>query len=115
MPGVRPDELAEADLVRELEHLHMTRHTTFLHGSSDALAEHSSRTGELEREYVRRHPDRKVDPARTRKGARALHQPRPESTERPDRPGAGDPTGSSTLHHTAGPEGRDSVDRMSTE
>lgn len=106
MSGVRPGELADADLVRQLEHLHMTRHSTFLHGSPDALAEHTSRTAELEGEYLRRHPDRKIDPARTRRGSRAQHH---------GRPGAGDPTASSTLHHTAGPEGRDSVDRMSTE
>lgn len=70
MCGVRPEDLAETDLVRELAHLHATRHDTFLHGSPDALAEHSSRTAELEQEYLRRHPDREVDPARTRRGAR---------------------------------------------
>lgn len=70
MPGVHPDDLAETDLLRELEHLHATRHDTFLHGGADALREHSSRTAQLEQEYLRRHPEREVDPARTRSGAR---------------------------------------------
>jgi hypothetical protein len=62
--------LAEDDLLRELAHLHRTRHDTFLHGAADALREHSSRCAELEEEYLRRHPERDVDPARTRSGAR---------------------------------------------
>jgi hypothetical protein len=70
MSGVRPGDLAEPDLLRELEHLHTTRHDTFLHGAPDALREHSSRTSQLEGEYLRRHPEREVDPARTRTGAR---------------------------------------------
>ncbi|MGB8960674.1 MAG: DUF6158 family protein [Pseudonocardiaceae bacterium] len=70
MSGVRPEDLAESDLLRELHHLHETRHGTFLHGSPDALAEHTSRTTELENEYLSRHPEREVDPARTRAGAR---------------------------------------------
>jgi hypothetical protein len=41
-----------------------------LHGAPQALHEHSRRTGELEQEYLRRHPEREVDPARTRTGAR---------------------------------------------
>jgi hypothetical protein len=68
--GVSPEDLAEPDLIRELEHLHRTRHETFLHGSVDALREHSCRTGELEGEFIRRHPEREVDPARTRAGSR---------------------------------------------
>ncbi|MGH3592305.1 MAG: DUF6158 family protein, partial [Pseudonocardiaceae bacterium] len=44
MSGVRPEDLAESDLLRELQTLHETRHGTFLHGSPDALAEHTSRT-----------------------------------------------------------------------
>jgi hypothetical protein len=68
--GVPPENLAETDLLRELKHLHTTRHGTFLHGSPDALREHSSRTALLEEEYLRRHPEREVDPARTRAGAR---------------------------------------------
>ena len=71
MPGVNPEDLSETDLIRELEHLHRTRHETFMHGAPDALREHTSRTAELEQEYLRRHPEREVDPARTRAGARA--------------------------------------------
>ena len=70
MPGVRPEDLTEPDLLRELEHLHTTRHSTFLHAAPHALHEHSSRTADLEAEYLRRHPDRAVDPGRTRAGAR---------------------------------------------
>lgn len=70
MSGVSPANLAEDDLLRELAHLHHTRNDTFLHGSGDALREHSSRCAELEQEYLRRHPERDVDPARTRSGAR---------------------------------------------
>jgi hypothetical protein len=70
VPGVPPENLAETDLLRELKHLHTTRHGTFLHGAPDALREHSSRTAQLEEEYLRRHPEREVDPARTRSGAR---------------------------------------------
>ncbi len=70
MSGVTPQDLAEVDLIRELAHLHRTRHDTFLHGSPDALREHNSRLAALEGEYLRRHPERDVDPARTRAGAR---------------------------------------------
>jgi Family of unknown function (DUF6158) len=68
--ATRTEDLTETDLIRELEHVHRTRHETFLHGAPQALREHSSRTGELEGEYLRRHPEREVDPARTRAGAR---------------------------------------------
>jgi hypothetical protein len=68
--ATRTEDLAETDLIRELEHLHRTRHETFLHGAPHALREHSNRTDELEGEYLRRHPEREVDPARTRSGAR---------------------------------------------
>ncbi len=70
MSGVPPEDLAEPDLLRELEHLHATRHETFLHGAHDALREHTTRTEQLEAEYLRRHPEREVDPARTRSGRR---------------------------------------------
>ncbi len=56
MSGVNGQDLAEADLIRELAHLHRTRHETFLHGSPDALREHSSRLAALEGEYLRRSP-----------------------------------------------------------
>ena len=69
-PGVPADDLPDDDLRRELETVHRTRHETFLHGSDDALSVHTRRTEELEREWVARHPDRQVDPARTRAGSR---------------------------------------------
>jgi hypothetical protein len=69
-PGVPTTELTEEDLRRELRHVHETRHETFLHGSPDALAAHTRRMGELEGEYLRRHPEREVDPDRLREGAR---------------------------------------------
>ena len=68
--GVPAAELSEQDLVRELAHLHGTRHDTFLHGSADALAVHTRRTTELEDDYLRRHPEREIDPGRLRSGAR---------------------------------------------
>ena len=68
--GVPAADLEEADLLRELAHLHETRHETFLHGSPDALDAHTGRTGELEAEYLNRHPERDVDPRRLRSGAR---------------------------------------------
>ena len=64
--GVAPQELTDDDLVRELASLHRTRHDTFRHGSDDALAEHDRRTAELETEYLRRFPQREVDPSRLR-------------------------------------------------
>jgi len=70
--GVPARELADEALDRELEHLHQTRHDTFLHGSEDALSFHSTRTSELEQEYLRRNPDRVVDARRTRTGNREL-------------------------------------------
>ncbi len=68
--GVDPAQLDEDDLVRELESLHRTRHETFLRGSNDALLAHTNRVAALEQEYLRRHPERNVDPERTRAGAR---------------------------------------------
>ncbi len=69
--GVPAEHLDEADLMRELAHLHETRHLAFLHASNDALRTATVRTQELEREYLRRHPERDIDPDRTRDGARA--------------------------------------------
>ena len=68
--GVPPSKLSEQDLRRELEHVHSTRHETFLHGSHDALDAHTWRTAELEAEFLRRFPAREVDPSRLRDGAR---------------------------------------------
>ncbi len=72
MTGIVARHLTDERLERELEHLHVTRHDTFLHGSEDALALHSCRTTELEQEYLRRNPDRVVDCRRTRHGSREL-------------------------------------------
>jgi hypothetical protein len=68
--GVPGPQLEDDDLDRELEHLHQTRHEVFLHGSAQALAHHTQRLEELEREYLNRHPEREVDPDRLRVGAR---------------------------------------------
>jgi Family of unknown function (DUF6158) len=68
--GVPAAELSEEDLLRELAHVHATRQETFLHGSADALLNHTRRTAELEDEYLVRHPEREIDPARLRAGAR---------------------------------------------
>jgi hypothetical protein len=72
--GMPASELNEPDLIRELRHLHETRHATFLHGTEDALANHTQRLIELEAEYLRRHPERSVDPGRTREGTRTRQQ-----------------------------------------
>lgn len=68
--GIDPKDLSGEDLLRELRHLHATRTDTLLHGSDDALANHTIRTRELEAEYLRRSPGRDVDPERLREGAR---------------------------------------------
>jgi hypothetical protein len=64
--GLDPRALSEDELLRELASLHGTRHETFRHGSDAALTHHDRRTAELEREYLRRFPDREVDPRRVR-------------------------------------------------
>jgi hypothetical protein len=68
--GPAAAELSDADLQRELEHLHATRHETFLHGSESALTAHTHRTEALEQEYLRRNPRREVDADRLRSGRR---------------------------------------------
>ena len=69
--GVRASELEDSTLERELEHLHETRHETFMNGSADALEEHTERMLELEQEYARRFPQRTApDRLRTREGSR---------------------------------------------
>ncbi|MEV0147062.1 MULTISPECIES: DUF6158 family protein [unclassified Nonomuraea] len=68
--GIDPRQLSDDDLLRELRQLHATRTDAFLHASDDALARHTSRTNELESEYLRRYPERDVDPERLREGAR---------------------------------------------
>ena len=68
--GVAALDLSDDDLLRELAELHRTRHDTLRHGSDDALEIHDERMTELEAEYLRRFPEREVDPERMRAGAR---------------------------------------------
>jgi Family of unknown function (DUF6158) len=68
--GVPAIELGDADLFRELGEVHRTRNATLRHGSDQALANHDDRMADLEAEYLRRYPDREVDPMRLREGAR---------------------------------------------
>ena len=70
-PGVDPAELSDDDLLRELASVHETRHQTLRHGSDAALDNHTRRTGELEKEYRKRFPEREVDPQRLRDPADA--------------------------------------------
>jgi hypothetical protein len=64
--GVDPVELADEDLIREMQSLHRTRLDTLRHATDSALANHLRRTAELETEYLARHPGREVDPSRLR-------------------------------------------------
>ncbi|MFI5953366.1 DUF6158 family protein [Cryptosporangium sp. NPDC051539] len=68
--GVAPERLTDEDLLRELRRLHDTRHETLRHGSDDALDAHTVRLADLESEYLRRRPQREIDPGRLREGAR---------------------------------------------
>ena len=70
--GLDPHRLDDAALERELRYLYATREETFFHGSRQALLNHTERMLQLEREYVRRFPERtKADALRTRKGSRS--------------------------------------------
>ncbi|MFC5754309.1 DUF6158 family protein [Actinomadura rugatobispora] len=69
--GVDPAELSDDDLMRELGHLYETRMDALRHAADQALAEHTRRMSDLEAEYLRRIPEREVDPERLREGARA--------------------------------------------
>ncbi|MFF5264755.1 DUF6158 family protein [Actinomadura viridis] len=69
--GVDPAELSDDDLLRELGHLYETRMDALRHAADQAFDEHTRRTGRLETEYLRRRPEREVDPERLREGARA--------------------------------------------
>jgi hypothetical protein len=69
--GVPATKLDDSALERELEHLHETRHDTFLNGTADALEAHTARMLELEQEYARRFPQKtSPDLLRTREGSR---------------------------------------------
>ena len=67
--GVEPTALDTEDLMRELGHLHDTRNDALRHGSEAALTHHTRRMAELEQEYLRRFPEREVDPQRLRDGS----------------------------------------------
>lgn len=70
LDGIPASDLADEELNRELAHLHETRHEVFLHGSAQALDHHTQRMADLEQEWLRRHPERQIDPQRLRAGAR---------------------------------------------
>ena len=61
--GIPAEELTDEDLERELAHTHEMRHDTFLDGTGHALGTHTRRMFELEREYLRRFPDRVTESA----------------------------------------------------
>lgn len=68
--GIPAEQLTTSDLFRELASVHRTRHETFRHGSQQSLEHHNARMAELEAEYLRRFPEREVDPERLAEGAR---------------------------------------------
>jgi hypothetical protein len=69
--GVKPRDLDDDELRKELRSVHRTREDTFLNGTDKALEEHTKRMFELEKEFGRRFP-KETKPAarRTRAGAR---------------------------------------------
>jgi hypothetical protein len=69
--GVKPRDLEDDELRKELRSIHRTREDTFLNGTDKALEEHTKRMFELEKEFRRRFP-KETKPAarRTRAGAR---------------------------------------------
>lgn len=78
--GIPARELSDDDLMRELGSIHRTRHMTLRHGSDQSLLHHNIRMAELEAEYLRRVPEREVDPRRLADGARDLRdQPGPRT------------------------------------
>jgi uncharacterized protein DUF6158 len=69
--GVPPQELADDDLRREVEHLHETRQDAMLTASEAAWQTHTERMLALENEYLRRFPGSAAPaPDRTRAGRR---------------------------------------------
>lgn len=66
--GVDPSDLDDASLLRQLASLHRTRLDTIRHAPERALVNHLARTGELEVEYLRRHPSREWRARRDRSG-----------------------------------------------
>ena len=77
--GIEPRELSDADLVREVTHLHETRHDAMRGAGESAFEVHTERMLALEREYIRRFPEVSApDPLRTRARAReTARQPVP--------------------------------------
>jgi hypothetical protein len=73
--GIPARDLSDDDLMRELASVHRTRHTTLRHGSDPSLTHHDERMAELEQEYLRRFPDREIDPERLAEGARQRGTP----------------------------------------
>lgn len=58
--GIDASDLDDATLLRYLGSLHRTRLNALRHSSHQALVTHMARTGELEVEYLARHPTREV-------------------------------------------------------
>src|SRR3954471_5635706 len=56
--GIPGTELSDADLERELRHVHEKRHDILVDGTVEQLRNHWLRTAELERAYLERFPDR---------------------------------------------------------
>jgi hypothetical protein len=56
--GVPALDLSDEELERQGVHAHAMRHWVFLHGTAEQFRTHTERMLELEREYLRRHPQR---------------------------------------------------------
>ena len=65
-PAVPASALTDGELMQQLQSLHRTRNETLRHGSEQALDHHNDRLTEMETEYLRRFPEREVDPSRLR-------------------------------------------------
>jgi hypothetical protein len=66
-PAEHPtSSLDDAELLGDLETLYDRRLETLRHGAAAAVESSTRRIAELEQEYLRRFPDREVDPARVR-------------------------------------------------
>jgi Family of unknown function (DUF6158) len=76
--GVDPAQLDDEALLRELEQLYRTRLDTLRHGSDQAVRHSGERLNVLEAEYVRRRPEREVEPDRLRSGVRVRAGQDPE-------------------------------------
>lgn len=82
--GVKPSELSNDELRKELRSLYRTREDTFLNGSEQALEEHTKRMFELEQEFLKRFPKETAPAARrTREGARTGRAPGTKAKPQP--------------------------------